>query len=320
MADSPRLFKHFPQGSAERTRITFVLWVFGLTLFIIGFLLIVGHFRHKEQYEVRLSNLADGFPLQIRQLRETKYPSEELKDEALVRTGIVIFKNIMDKRYDSGDSNDKKILDELINKFLRPISISQATDDERWGETLTEYSRSLIAMNYPLVHYRGVLIVWLVAGTVYWLVIFLLYNLGLNPGVGEPAFNIIDVGLLAFLIQYTGGIFSLFIFLYSFSLLLASLDFGARRNDDHLKDRNPLAQLALVLGPYVFAIVFTLFWATSERLFSGEMRLSEYLLQWAVVSLVAVALFRLFYIVGLHYFPGRLIKPYSQGATVISKK
>jgi len=288
-------------------------------LFIAGFLLIVFHFRHKEQYDVRLSNLADGFPLQIRQIRETKYPSEELTDEALVKTGTLVFKNILDKRYNSGDPNDKKILDELVNKFLRPITISQPTDDERWREALTDFSRSLVAKNYPLVFYRDVLIVWFVAGAIYWLVIFLLYNLGLSPGVGEPAFNIIDVGLLAFLIQYTGGIFSLFIALYSFSLLLASLDFGARRNDGTLKDRKPLAQLVLVLGPYVFAIVFTLFWATSERLFSGEMRLGDYVLQWAVVSLVAALLFLLFYIVGLHYFPGSLIKPYAQSSIAIKE-
>ena len=45
MANSPRLFKHFDKGTAERTRVKFVLSVFGLILVISALSLLVGYFR-----------------------------------------------------------------------------------------------------------------------------------------------------------------------------------------------------------------------------------------------------------------------------------
>ena len=274
-----RVFKHFQEGSLEVKRIGLALITFSGTLALVSAFLWWGYSQQQKDYarEIRaLTYQVTKFKdLAIPDRENLKFVSEtfdrEIKNNAMVMLGTY--------------NDDEAFLNSVGDKFLKPIALAQSLEEknERVGNFLN-FASSVIVKRHPIFLYRKFLLAWFVIGVIHLTIIFSLYYFGFDPAVGEPTFNIIDVGFIAVLVQYTGGLANLFLAAYAFSLFLASYDFVQRRAQMPFVNRRRIVKIFLILGPYLFALFLSLFWATCSGWLSGDMPWQQYVSIWAFVS------------------------------------
>jgi hypothetical protein len=270
-----RVFKYFEENSLEVRRIRLALISFLATLATASVLVFLGHRSQEKDY----ANEMRGIRLQIKDFRDLKLApetfNEAVRDKAMAMLGTF--------------NDDPKFLSTVEDKFLKPIILTPSNQDKNQKvEDFINYADSVIVKRHPIVLYWNFLLAWIVIGMIYLAVIFTLYYLGFDPAVGEPTFNIIDVGFIAVLVQYTGGLLNLFLGFYVFSLVLASYDFVCRKDQAPFANRRRATKVFLILGPYLFALFLSIFWATCSSWLTGDVPLQQYLSLWAVISFVAI--------------------------------
>lgn len=296
-ADKDWLFPRFAKGSKEAGRVKLSLGLFLITLIVSAIFLVWGHQQQQDDYSWQIEKAVDGLPLQLKDIKEQEYSGEVLQTK-----GKNIFQNFW-KKYNPDNPEEQRILDALIEKYLRPANMSRNFDGAQLGLQIEEYFKPITLKDYAILYYKPILIVWVIFGIIYSVIIFALYRFGLEPAVGEPAFNIIDVGFLAVLIQYTGGLKNPFLLTYVFSLMLASFDFYLRKQDKSYKTLKLPAQLFIILGPYAFSFILSVFWATYERVFLLEDNWLQYTIFWLVIFVAAGLIVLAFYMVIKNFFP-----------------
>jgi len=291
------LFPRFDKGSKEAERVKLSLGLFLITLILCAIFLVVGYQQQQEDYSWQIEKAADGLPLQLKDIKDQEYSADVLHTK-----GKNIFQNFW-KKFNPNNPEEQIVLDALIEKYLRPANIARNFNDAQLMSQIVEYFKPITLKDYAILFYKPILIVWLIFGITYSLIIFALYRFGLEPAVGEPAFNIIDVGFLAVLIQYTGGLRNTFLLTYLFSLLLASFDFYFRKQDKNYRSLKLPTQLFIIVGPYAFSFILSVFWATYERVFLLEDNWPQYATVWLILLVSAGLIWTAFYIIIKHFYP-----------------
>jgi hypothetical protein len=134
---------------------------------------------------------------------------------------------------------------------------------------------------------------------VYLLVIFLLYSFRWRPSRAEPVLNILDLGFIAVLVEYTGG-FSIFLALFAGSLLLSAADFTFQERADEFKDAPLRRRLSILVLPYCIAFVLSIFWSVSDGVLLNGASVGSYLLDWVTLLSAAVVVWYFCYRVVSH--------------------
>jgi len=170
-------------------------------------------------------------------------------------------------------------IDHLAEDYLRPLTSDGPDKDAKNVQRTLAFLQPRLSERDPMLKARPALKAWVVWGFTFWSLTVLLYALGLKTSKGEPFFNIIDVGLMATLIEYSGGFESPLVGFYCFSLVLSAYDFAyeERREDG----RSFLHRLALILGPYFIALTLNVFWAVSNGVMLENGDPYDYAMEWA---------------------------------------
>ena len=133
------------------------------------------------------------------------------------------------------------------------------------------------------------MIAWYIAGAIYFIVAIILYKGGLPFHMGQPIFNIIDVGFINSIVQYTGGPRSLAQLLYLVSI------FAVVHNYKKTKHDRPHPMLLTI--PYFFALGLAYFWTCAESILFRRHSWDDY----AIPAIVAITSAIIIYLTGRYF-------------------
>lgn len=291
-ASTPTLFPHLTR-KIDRVRVFFGLAVFGSF-----FLLVAGLAWYDESVQDdAFTGVTSALDTVIEDLRTT---GRDASPESIHKTAEGIFMLLFSRLPDSDNRHDQDIMNNLTTLYVGPIirdriqslGIAASNTDDTTKQAdlqksdkvvmlFRDYISGTIAYNYPLHTYRSGVIGWTIFGVVYFLLILILYCIGLTPDKGERAFNVLDVSFFAVLVVLSGG-FGKYLWIYVPSLLLSAKDYAhlVLTSEDNrvgfmAKAKWHLRQTVLDQGAYFLALFANVFWVLSGSVILGRESLSD---------------------------------------------
>jgi hypothetical protein len=179
-------------------------------------------------------------------------------DSAMVRREFEIFFSVIFTPLEIG-VHPTHPTDEFRERFFPTLVHDDSMAYKNTKKEILTFCEEFAIRN-GLLKSTSKIVMWIFASWGYVIITYILYRFcQLSVKIGEPVFNIIDVGLFAQLIEFTGGMNSELHFVFAASLLLSAIDFVRRHRLTN--DPQPLVQVAAPIMAYFFAILVEYYWA-----------------------------------------------------------
>lgn len=276
-----QLFQHLHDDPEELKRAKVALILFGLILSMCIMALAWAWKDQSRKSEDRIS----AVKVQVNNFAELKNHANDR--QWLEKQAINIFHTIYDRLPNNTNNNDYRTVQKLSFSYLQPILQNNSLANKKIISNSVEFATQKIHDQLPILRFKTALFAWVICGIIYWLLILSLYATGLRPTKGEPVFNIIDVGFIAILVEYTGGLSSSFLIVFGFSLFLSATDFVHQEKLPAHSNNGFLKKLFIIIGPYITALIIAIFWSVSDGIMLHGDSIKEYITRWALISLFA---------------------------------
>lgn len=282
---------NFPGEKEEVLRKKITIALFSICLLASGALLEYFTWNNKSETSERLRNLktdlqsiADEFP-SVANNGQAELGKIQLAEKAFL---MRVTRNTSRK---IGLSTEEKT---SLEKWLRDFALHSISKEEaKISSDIAEatlMARKVIEAQFLLVRNRLFVLSWYISGLVYLIIVYTLYKKGLTLLVGEPIFNVIDVGFISIIVQYTGGPKSLAQLLYTVSIVAAVYNYESAKSTSR-------SYAVLTSIPYLFALFFAYFWACAEGIIFRKYDLDTFL----TPSILASTCVIVTYLLALYY-------------------
>jgi hypothetical protein len=276
--DQKRLFAHLDHEETLRARLAVQLFLSVLLVALLGAWIVFKRQGDSFEEEVR------HFSYHLDKLNEVKTQANDKR--WLDGEAKEIFYYVYGRTPKDDSKSDRQQV-EVLAKDLFSVLAADPVAQERPKAEFINSKIDLIKDRYPVLEFKTPIVFWFIFGAVYWLSIFLLYGFLLKPSRGEPIFNILDVGFIAVLVQYSGGLSSWFMLMFFFSLLLSAFDYAYEASLPEFSNQPRAKRFLILLGPYLIAVLMSLFWAVSDDVMLKHASIPSYLLSWLIFLVLA---------------------------------
>lgn len=275
-----KLFSQLNQE--ERYRVYLTIGIFAGLLLVCALLLSRRGTNDSAEYNKEIERFM-SFTVSGIADREWHFKDAKHYDERRKELTNKLFERLFDRPPSLERLDDSAKIRQLSTQFVaRMIGADKdvkadKNEKEEAVKGLRLEAESMLKSQFPCVKNRKGIQAWFILGILYWLIVVSFYCLGLTPSRGEPVFNVVDAGFFTTLIGFTGGLASPYSLILVPSLLLSATDLIVGLGEGKSECMATWIFSLLRVGPYVFALVMTLFWSESSRFLADKQIWTDFL-------------------------------------------